>query len=134
MKDLITSAACIAILLAFVLQFTQSQVTYNHITSADQSVNTFKEVVKQDGCITAQNEAALRGDIAAATGCRQEKIRISGTRKPVMRGERIHYRVTVPIEGVIGASGFWGISSAENRFSYVIDRYTTSEYLGSDGR
>lgn len=134
MKDLITSAACIAILLAFVLQFTQSQVTYNHITAVDQSVNVFKEVAKQEGCITDSNEERLRNDISAATGCRNESIRVSGTRRPVIRGERIHYRVSVPVEGVIGAAGFWGISRDKNRFSYVIDRYTTSEYVGSGSR
>jgi hypothetical protein len=133
MKDLITSMASIAILLAFVLQFTQSQVTYNHMVSVDQAVNAFKEVVKQEGCVTEENKDKLRSNICRYTGCSSGEVRITGSSRPADRGEMIHYRVAVPVKGVIGAAGFWGISQAENRFTYVIDRYTTSEYLGSGG-
>ncbi|WP_303857608.1 hypothetical protein [Aminicella lysinilytica] len=133
MKNLITSMACIAILLAFVLQFTQNQVVYNHIVSIDQAVNTFKEVVKQEGSITAVNEAALKGKISHSTGCGSGEITVAGTRSKVMRGNRIHYRVEVPIKGIIGAAGFWKISRKDNRINYVIDRYTTSEYIGRKG-
>ena len=120
MKSLITSAAGLAVLLAFLLQFTQFQVLYNRIVSVDQSVNAFKEVVKQEGCITAGNEASLKQEISRNTACSPEEIRVSGDSDRIQRGSRIHYRVSVPMPDMIGLKGF----------TYTIDRYTTSEYIG----
>lgn len=132
MKNLITSIACIVILLAFVLQFTSNQVIYNHIISIDQEVNAFKETAKQEGYITAENEKRLIGKIRYHTGVPYDEIKVSGTDRPVFRGEPIHYRVTVPIKDIVGAAGFWRIDGEKNQFNYVIDRYTTSEYIGSE--
>ena len=120
MKSLITSAASLAVLLAFLLQFTQFQVLYNRIVSVDQSVNAFKEVVKQEGCVTASNEAALKTEISRNLSCGQDEIRVSGTSGRVRRGSRIHYRVSVPMPNMVNLGGF----------TYTIDRYTTSEYIG----
>ena len=130
MKNLITSMACIAILLAFVLQFAQNQVIYNHITSIDQQVNSFKEMAKQDGYIAADNINRLKAGISPQIGCSAEKIKVTGTQTPVKRGQLIAYKVSVPIEGIISANGFWGINEEENMTQYTIERYTTSEYIG----
>jgi hypothetical protein len=134
MKNLITSIACIMILLVFVLQFTQNQVIHNRISAVDQAVNSFKEVVKQEGCITKDNEDELKGEIVGILNCSENEVEVDGDRRPVYRGSRIHYIVTVPVEGIITAAAFWAISDDEDRFYYTTDRYTTSEYIGRDGR
>ena len=129
MKDLITSIACIAILLAFVLQFAQNQVIYNHIVFIDQEVSAFKEVLKQEGKITSENETRLRTNISMHIGCEIGEISVSGTRDNVNRGGQINYRVAVPVKGIIGAPEFWKISKNENKINYVISRYITSEHI-----
>ena len=130
MKNLITSMACIMILLAFVLQFTQNQVIHNRVTAVDQAANNFKEVVKQQGCIEVENEKRLKEEIARILSCSTAEVKVTGDRKAVFRGEIIHYRVEVPIKKIINQPGFWGLNKDKNRFGYRVDRYTTSEYIG----
>lgn len=130
MKNLITSAACIMILLAFVLQFTQNQVIHNRITAVDQAVNNFKEVVKQQGCITEDNEEALKKEIAKILDCSLEEIEVTGDHRAVFRGGIIAYSVSVPIKHIVSQPGFWGLKDDENLMEYKVDRYTTSEYIG----
>lgn len=130
MKNLITSMACIMILLVFVLQFAQNQVIHNRISAVDQAVNSFKEVVKQEGCISSENERVLKKEITEILECKSEEIQVEGERKAVFRGELIHYRVEVPLTSVIAVPEFWGIDEEDNQFDYEIDRYTTSEYIG----
>ena len=120
MKSLITSMASLAVLLAFLFQFTQFQVMYSHIICIDQNVNAFKEVVKQEGCVTDENAGELRHGICTGMDLKESRIAVSGTERPVQRGSRIHYRVAVPVRGPAGMEDF----------VYTIDRYTTSEYLG----
>ena len=122
--------ACIAIVLVFVLQFTQNQIIYNHMIAVDQEVNAFKEVVKQEGKITEDNKEKLKLRLRSSIGCDIDNIEISGTRSVMMRGGRIHYRVAVPIRGIIGVESLYGTNSSKNGFKYTIDRYTTSEYVG----
>lgn len=130
MKNLLTSVACIMILLAFVLQFTQNQVLHNRLTAIDQAGNNFKEIIKQEGCITAENEKQLKKEICRILDCPEEDIRIKGGRERVFRGGLIHYSIEVPVKEIISVPLFWGIREDENQISYKIHRYTTSEYIG----
>ena len=130
MKNLLTSAACIMILLAFVLQFTQNQLLHNRLTAVDQAVNNFKEVVKQEGCITEENEKELRREIGRILDCPADTVEIGGGRERVFRGGLIEYSVEVPIDEIVSVPFFWGISEEENQINYRILRYTTSEYIG----
>ena len=92
MKNLLTSVACIMILLAFVLQFTQNQVLHNRLTAIDQAGNNFKEIIKQEGCITAENEKQLKKEICRILDCPEEDIRIKGGR------ERVFSRRSDPLQ------------------------------------
>lgn len=130
MKNLITSMACIMILLVFVLQFAQNQIMHNRISAVDQTVNSFKEVVKQEGCISKENEIMLKKELADILDCGDDAIQVEGGRNPVFRGKLIRYRVLVPVENIISVPLFWGISEEDNRFDYEIERYTTSEFIG----
>ena len=95
MNSLVTSSASLAVLLAFLLQFTQFQVLYNRIVSVDQSVNAFKEVVKQEGCVTASNEAALKTEISRNLSCGSDEIRVSGESPVGEHGRVFHNGVKI---------------------------------------
>jgi len=129
MKNLITSIACVVILLVFVLQFASNQITHNHLTTVDKSVNAFKEVAKQEGYISDENSSELKDEIARTLCCNRDKISISGTDIKVIRGKKIHYIVEMPLENIIIGAEFLNISKDESEGKYIIDNYTTSEYL-----
>lgn len=129
MKDLITSVACIAILFAFLVQFTQNQVIYSRIMTIENDVNAFKEVVKQEGEISYHNKDELKEVLSEVVGCSKTEIIITGTAGKIKRGGRIYYKVIVPIKNIIGADNFWKITDKENQFDYTINRCTTSELI-----
>lgn len=129
MKNLITSTACVMILLALVLQFAQNQILHNRLMAADFAVNTFKEAVKQEGCISGENEKWLQERISSILECSSRQVEVSGGRTPVMRGELIEYRIQAPVTEVVAVPGFWGLKN-ENGFEYKVRRFTTSEYIG----
>lgn len=130
MKNLITAAACLLLLLAFLVQIIENQKIYIKITNLDEEVNNFKEVIKQDGCITGDNEKRMIGEISRILNCNPQKIKIKGDKKPMQRGELIRYQVEVPIENVIANREFWGIPKDYDKINYVVKRNTTSEYIG----
>ncbi|MGN0659962.1 MAG: hypothetical protein ACI4LA_10220 [Emergencia sp.] len=130
MKNLITSMACIMILLVFVLQFTQNQILHNRITAVDQAVNNFREIVKQEGCVSQTNRTHLQEELAGILKCTSSDIRIQGDQAAVRRGQLVEYRVEVPVRDIITMPQFWNIDESENQFSYTIHRFTTSEYIG----
>lgn len=129
MKNLITSVACIMILLVFVIQFTSNQILHNRITAVDQAVNNFKEITRQEGCITDENEELLRQEMQRILNCSSEEIQIDGNRTPVPRGGLISYEVDVPLKQIVAMPGFWGIDEGKNQAGYHLHRSTTSEYL-----
>lgn len=129
MKNLITGIACVVVLLVFVLQFGASQATHNHMTLVEKNVNAFKEVAKQEGQITTDNTEALKTALSTILECGKNEIVVGGTTELTPRGEKLHYTVSVPLDDIIAASSFWGITNAENNATYTIDSYTTSEYV-----
>lgn len=130
MKNLITSAACIMILLAFVLQFTSDQIMHNKISAVNQAVNNFKEIARQEGCISAVNEQSLRRELSSLLECEESEILVRGDRTAQYRGNLICYEVEVPLKNIVAAAEFWGIDREDNKTAYKIKRCTTSEYLG----
>lgn len=127
MKNLVTSMACLIILMVFVAQFTQNQVLHHHVTAIDQEVNQFREVIKQEGCITQENEGWLKGRISRILQCSEKEVEIAGDRTPLALGTPVHYAVTVSIGELVAVPDFWGIREEENTMNYQIDRYTVSE-------
>lgn len=128
MKSLITAAASLMILLAFLVQFTHSQMLQSRLLSADQAVCTFGEIVRQEGCVSIENEKKLKGRLAEILQCGEEQVSVEGCRSPVFRGDTVEYTVIAPVDSVIAMAGFWGISRENNRFSYEVSRTLASEY------
>jgi len=130
MKNLITAAASLMVLLAFLLQFTHSQILYGRLLAADQTVNTFRETVKQEGCISAENEKSLRQGLSGILDCGEEEIVVSGDRSPLFRGSAVSYEVEAPVKNAAAMAKFWNIDEKLNRFVYRKQGVTVSEYTG----
>ncbi|NBH62488.1 hypothetical protein D1155_12605 [Anaerotruncus sp. 80] len=127
MKNLITSVASMLLLLAVLMEFTQSQLLYVKMTAADQAAAAFRDMVKVDGCITDTSESWLRQELAKVFHCAQEEITLRGTRTPVGRGQPTSYQVEVKVKPVIIMAKFWNIDSERNYFEYRLDRTVVSE-------
>lgn len=132
MKNLITAIASLVLILAMFVQMTANQRTYNRMIAIDQLVNNFKEIAKEEGCVTAENAADLKSQIASAAGVKKSNIQVSGTENQVGRGKQIDYQVSVKLDGLLGAASFWGVSETDNSGTYTIKQKTTSEYLLED--
>lgn len=130
MKNLITAAASLMVLLAFLLQFTHSQVLYGRLLAADQAVNSFREIVKQEGCISPENEKSLRQGLAGILDCGEEEITVDGDRVPLFRGSTVSYEVEAPVKNAVTTAKFWNIDEKLNRFVYRKQGVTASEYIG----
>ena len=113
MKNLITAAAGLMLLLAFLLQFTHSQLLHSRLLEADRQVYTFRETVRQRGCMTKEVSAEC-------------------SRAPAFRGEIIEYKISVPAKNIIADGGFWNIEDEKNQFTYEKRGGCISEYTGRE--
>lgn len=130
MKNLMTSVACVTLLLAFSVQFTQGQVLYGKLIAADQAVNTFCQQVKAEGYISVSNAYSLKKILSQVFSCKAEDVFITGDREPVPKGEEISYEVSVKVQPVIALAKFWNIQEDDNSFVYRVCRVTVSECSG----
>jgi hypothetical protein len=131
MKDLVVSCACIALIMALFLQFVANQVIYGRVLAAENAADSFRETVREEGYVSGKTEDELKTEMARATGCAKDRVRLEiRDRKdsPAERGERIYYKITVPLGKILAAPAFWGLSKSENTAVYVIDRFVVSEY------
>lgn len=129
MKNLITSIASIVILLLFVMQFATNQLTYNKISDVDKALNNFKEVAKQEGCISPENKRLLKDNLTKTLDCEESDILVTGTETKIDRGGKIYYSLTVPIENVVAGYSVWGLSEKDVIGTYKSENYTTSEFI-----
>ena len=132
MKQLITLLAVILILLPFPLQTMNETRIHAEETVIQKIVHNAKEQAKQDGYFTDENIENMKAELVGALPNLEEgDITVDATaladRKE--RGELIYYKVSVPIENLIAAAKFYGIEDVDNKTTYVIENYTTSEYL-----
>lgn len=132
MKNLITSIACMMLLLALILQFAQNQNLHCRLLAVNQAVSTFKEEAKQEGYISDENENWLREQLSGILSCKAEQISVSGTRKSVRQGELIEYQVKFPLTDLLISPEFWGIHETENVVTYDIHQFAVSLFDGGE--
>ncbi len=124
MKNLITAIASIIILLVILMQFVSNQVLHDKLTRVDKVIFSFQEVLKVDGIITGENKAETAEALSEAVGCSSKDIIIEGEAEEKYRGEKIPYKVGVPLEDIV--SSFWGI---ENSGTYYVNGETISQRI-----
>jgi len=138
MKQFIVLLAVLPLMLIFFVQFSLEQINETKIAIINDYVYTAKEIAKQDGCFTEEKTVKLKSDIAAALKIEESKVRIfaDSERKNRMtksssnwENDLIHYRVEVDMTGIMAGAKLLGIKESDNRYIYVIDSYTASEYL-----
>ena len=74
MKNLITAVGCTLLLMAVLLQFVQSQNTALRLAAVDNAVNSFRETVRQEGCVSEENEDDLKEELSGILDCEPADI------------------------------------------------------------
>ena len=118
MKDLITAVASLLLLMIFVMQFAVNQGTQHRILQADMAVAVFRDTVKEQGYISRENSAALRGMLAEICGCGEEEIMIernASREVPQKRGTLLYYQIRYPVKSLIAMAASLGIRDEDNR-------------------
>lgn len=124
MKNLITAIASIIILLVMIMQFVINQSLHDRLTRVDKMVFSFQQEIKLEGYISNERKKELESSISQLLKIGDGRVKVSGTREPVFRGEKISYSISFPLENMV--SEFWGIKSDTD---YSIKGSTTSELI-----
>ena len=128
MKNLITAVGCTLLLMAVLLQFVQSQNTALRLAAVDNAVNSFRETVRQEGCVSEENEDDLKEELSGILDCEPADILVDGDRIPKERGSFVMYEISVTVSGLVADIGFWGMDEENSQFEYRVKRYAASEY------
>lgn len=128
MKNLITAVGCTLLLMAVLLQFVQSQNTALRLAAVDNAINTFRETVRQEGCVSEENEDDLKEELSEILDCKPSDILVDGDRIPKERGSFVMYEISVTVSDLVADIGFWGMDEEDSEFEYRVKRYAASEY------
>lgn len=128
MKNLITAVGCTLLLMAVLLQFVQSQNTALRLAAVDNAVNSFRETVRQEGCVSEENEDDLKEELSGILDCEPADILVDGDRIPKERGSFVMYEISVTVSDLVADIGFWGMDKEDSEFEYRVKRYAASEY------
>ena len=128
MKNLITAVGCTLLLMAVLLQFVQSQNTALRLAAVDNAVNSFRETVRQEGCVSEENEDDLKEELSGILDCEPADILVDGDRIPKERGSFVMYEISVTVSALVADIGFWGMDEEDSEFEYRVKRYAASEY------
>lgn len=128
MKNLITAVGCTLLLMAVLLQFVQSQNTALRLAAVDNAVNSFRETVRQEGCVSEENEDELKEELSGILDCEPADILVDGDRIPRERGSFVMYEISVTVSDLVADIGFWGMDEEDSEFEYRVKRYAASEY------
>ena len=128
MKNLITAVGCTLLLMAVLLQFVQSQNTALRLAAVDNAVNSFRETVRQEGCVSEENEDDLKEELSGILDCEPADILVDGDRIPKERGSFVMYEISVTVSDLVADIGFWGMDEEDSEFEYSVKRYAASEY------
>ena len=128
MKNLITAVGCTLLLMAVLLQFVQSQNTALRLAAVDNAVNSFRETVRQEGCVSEENEDDLKEELSGILDCEPADILVDGDRIPKERGSFVMYEISVTVSDLVADIGFWGMDEEDSQFEYRVKRYAASEY------
>ena len=138
MKQFIVMAAVLPLLLVFLISFSEIQEQNTVMAAVDDTVYAAKEMAKQEGCFSRKVQDWLKTELCRRIrGLEKNDIIIgSGTdTRPVARvgsaegsSGLIHYQISVPMPRR-NSGALLGVKQDGKPKHYVIDSYTTSEYL-----
>ncbi len=135
MKEYIVGLAVFLILIFFPLQWSINQINHYKIQTANNIVYNAAQKARTDGYFKQTNIDEMRSQLFTKLKIEPERIRINVTTTPKYRldsfdeREMIFFEVGIPIDKVIAANLFYGISDEDNRYEYIIRGEVPSELL-----
>ena len=133
MKNLITTAASVIVLMMFLLQFTANQLIYKKIIGTEFSIKNFIAVSEQDGCLSSKNIRKLKENISDAAGCGIGEVLFLQEEK---RDGICSFEVKLPLYGIIGPEKMFGKYGVENSRVYRsvgVAVFEKRDEAGNDG-
>lgn len=123
MKNFMTGAAILILLLIFPLQNVQDQINQNRINKFSSIVYLATQTARVDGYFKQDNTSKLKADLMAAfPDLSEADIYIDVTTTPKYRTdafdsrEAIFYDIRIPVRKIIASPGFFGLSESENQY------------------
>ncbi len=135
MKEYIVGFAVFLVLIFFPLQWSINQVNHYKIQTTNNIVYNAAQKARTDGYFKQSNLDEIRMQITSKLKVEPSDIRIEATRTPKYRldyfdeREMIYFEVGIPIDKVIAANIFYGISDQANSYEYIISGEVPSELL-----
>ena len=137
MKQLIVLAAVLPILLVFLAQFTLDQKNGIAVGIVQEHVYTAKEKAKQEGYFSEEIKNELRAELSRSLQISPQDVVIEATETIQYRinhfdpGGRgiLHYRISIPLNGLMSGGRMMGLDEAENRRLFTVEGSTASERL-----
>ncbi|MGN1381484.1 MAG: hypothetical protein ACI4W2_01560 [Eubacterium sp.] len=129
MKNVITGTACMILLFAVMLQFIHVQTMVHDMHEVMDASEVFREQLRLDGCVRDENIRKMKKQIVSQSGIKAGDIQVQGTRRPVPRGGKIHYRIRIPLGRAVWADKFF--RAGKPQVWYREDRHAASEYLAA---
>ncbi len=135
MKEYIVGFAVFLVLIFFPLQWSVNQINHYKIQTTNNIVYNAAQKARTDGYFKQSNLDDLRMQITNKLKVSPADIRIEATRTPKYRldnfdeREMIHFEIGIPIDKVIAANIFYGISDQDNSYEYIISGEVPSELL-----
>lgn len=123
MKQFLVMCAVLPLLVIIMIQSTMDQVSAYKISAVNQVVYAASEQAKQAGCFTQTISNNLYNRLIEL-GFDSGDISLDLDSNLHNRGELIHYSVTVRMKNAMVKA-----MTEDNSYDYVIDSYTSSEYL-----
>ncbi|MCX7773197.1 MAG: hypothetical protein N2376_08825 [Clostridia bacterium] len=123
MKNFITGACILVLLLIFPLQNAQDLINQNRINKFSTIVYFSTQTARTDGYFKQTNINKLKADlIAAFPDLSEADIYINVTTTPKYRTdefdsrEAIYYDIRIPVRKILAAPRFFGLSDSENQY------------------
>ena len=135
MKQLIVMMGILPLLMVFVMQFAADFKSGEELETVRSMVYSAKETARMEGGFSAELKRDLAQDIEGRLGLEAGSVSVEAAQAAGSVGRydedsRIDFTVRVRLPGAMAGARFMGIGEEENAITYVIDSYTTSEYLG----
>ena len=138
MKQFIVMAAVLPLLLVFLISFSEIQEQNAVMAAVDDTVYAAKEMAKQEGCFSRKVQDWLKTELCRRIKSLKKDQIVIGSRtdtRPVARAGGadgssglIRYQISVPMPRR-NSGALLGVKQDGKPKYYVIDSYTTSEYL-----
>lgn len=135
MKDLIVMMGILPMLTVFIMQFAADFKSGEELETVRSMVYSAKETARMEGGFSDGLKRSLARDIEGRLGLDAGSVSVEADKGAGSVGRydensRIDFTVRVKLPGAMAGARFMGIGDDENVITYVIDSYTTSEYLG----